>query len=125
MSRSWRSRPEVSSDGSHVLVSGGQGGSPDDPAGARHTGAPNRSVGHAARPRAGIAVALPGFGSRDKGAAVNPEIQECAPAVHDLAIARHLQWARDFALAGDHASAVDELIDVQALKSELRVGHAA
>lgn len=54
---------------------------------------------------------------------MSPEIQECASAVHDLAIARHLQWARDFALAGDHASAVEELIDVQALKSELRVGH--
>jgi hypothetical protein len=65
---------------------------------------------------------LPWFGSRDEAAAVNPEIQECAPVVHDLAIARHLQWARDFALAGDHASAVEELIDVQALKSELRVG---
>jgi hypothetical protein len=56
---------------------------------------------------------------------VNPEMQECTAAVHDLAIARHLQWARDFALAGDHASAVDELVDVQALKSELRVDPAA
>jgi hypothetical protein len=52
-------------------------------------------------------------------------MQECTAAVHDLAIARHLQWARDFALAGDHASAVDELVDVQALKSELRVDPAA
>jgi hypothetical protein len=52
------------------------------------------------------------------------ETKECEARVHDLAIARHLEWARDFALAGDHASAVDELIDVQALRSELRVDHA-
>src|SRR4051794_26498140 len=123
MSRSWRSRLEVSSDGSRVLVSGGQGGSPDDSAGACRPGAPDGPVGHAARPRAGIVAALPRPGSWDEAAAVNPDIQQCAPAVHDLAIARHLQWAQDFALAGDHTSAVEELIDVQALKSELRVGH--
>jgi len=124
MSRSWRSRLEVSSDGSCVLVSSGQGGSPADPTAARDRGAPDPPAGDAARPRSGIAVALPGAGSWNEVAAVTPDIRECAPAVHDLAIARHLQWARDFALAGDHASAVDELIDVQALKSELCVGHA-
>jgi hypothetical protein len=48
------------------------------------------------------------------------DTEECQVAVHDLAVARHLQWAQDFAIAGDHASAVDELLDVQALKAELR-----
>jgi hypothetical protein len=47
------------------------------------------------------------------------ESTECQAAVHDLAIARHLQWAQDFVTAGDYASAVDELLDVQALKAEL------
>jgi hypothetical protein len=52
---------------------------------------------------------------------MSAESQECDVAVHDVAVARHLQWAQDFATAGDHASAVDELLDVQALKAELRV----
>ena len=47
------------------------------------------------------------------------EIQERQAAVHNLAIARHLQWAQDFVGAGDYASAVDELLVVQALKAEL------
>jgi Ser-tRNA(Ala) deacylase AlaX len=38
---------------------------------------------------------------------------------HDVAVARHLQWAEDFAVAGDVEAAVDELLDVQALKAEL------
>jgi hypothetical protein len=49
------------------------------------------------------------------------ESQECETAVHDLAVARHLQWAQDFAVAGDYASAVDALLDAHALKAELRV----
>jgi hypothetical protein len=49
------------------------------------------------------------------------ETQECEATVHDLAIARHLQWAQDFAAAGDDAAAVDSLLDAQALKAELRV----
>jgi hypothetical protein len=49
------------------------------------------------------------------------EIQECEATVHDLAIARHLEWAQDFAIAGDYASAVDELLDARALTAELRV----
>jgi hypothetical protein len=53
-------------------------------------------------------------------ALMSAESQECEVAVHDLAVARHLQWAQDFAIAGDFAAAVDELLDVQALKTELR-----
>jgi len=49
------------------------------------------------------------------------ESQEREARVHDLAIARHLQWAQDFAIAGDYAAAVDALLDAQALKAELRL----
>ena len=51
---------------------------------------------------------------------MSPERQECGSAVHDLAIARHLQWAHDFAIAGDFESAADELLDVHALAAEVR-----
>ena len=46
--------------------------------------------------------------------------QEYDVPVHELAVARHLQWAQDFVIAGDYASAVDELLDAQSLKGELR-----
>ena len=52
---------------------------------------------------------------------MSPKSQERQLAVHDLAVSRHLQWAQDFMIAGDIASAVDELLDVQALEAELRL----
>ncbi len=39
--------------------------------------------------------------------------------VHAAAMRRHLAWARDFALAGDLASALDALGDAGALAQEL------
>jgi hypothetical protein len=52
---------------------------------------------------------------------MSPESQERQVAVHDLAVSRHLQWAQDFIIACDIASAVDELLDAEALEAELRL----
>jgi hypothetical protein len=52
---------------------------------------------------------------------MSPESQERQVAVHDLAVSRHLRWAQDFLIAGDIASAVEELLDAQALAAELRL----
>src|SRR5215207_7008967 len=120
MSPSLRWRQEVSSDGSCLLISSGEGTPFRDVAGSWPEGTRAAHVGEPAAPRAGVAAALSRSGCGQE-AVMSLESQECEATVHDLAVARHLEWAQDFAIAGDHASAVDELLDAQALRAELRV----
>jgi hypothetical protein len=46
-------------------------------------------------------------------------------AAHVRAAGRHMQWAMDFAAVGDDAAALDAILDLQAVVSEIRDDQAA